>query len=93
MNPIAFPAALCTDGHMLWKGFLQVCHIHIHRIVSTHTVSRVDLICMWLIFVALVISSVNGHDRKAVLKAYSLNCMLLGNVWFLVVFVGRFASG
>lgn len=44
---------------------------YIHHIVSTHTVSRVDLICMWLTFVALVISSVNGHSRKAALKAYS----------------------
>lgn len=62
--------------------FLHVCVIHIYHIVSTHTVSRVDLICMWLTFVALVISSVNGHVRKSCSESMFLNCTLLGNMGF-----------
>lgn len=62
---------LAAVTHAFASRFPQVGRVHIHHIVSTHTVSRVDPICMWLTFVALVISSVNGHVRKAALKAYS----------------------
>lgn len=53
---------------MLLKGIVR--SMQILHIVGTHTDSRVDLICMWLTFVALIISSVNGRGRKAALKAY-----------------------
>lgn len=73
MSPIAWlskQAAQCTDGHMLEKAFFKSA-TYTWSTLLIHTVSRVDFICMWLTFVALVISSVNGHSSEAALKACS----------------------